>query len=202
MDRRAWISSAAALAASVAAPSANAGLRDTKTLRWCFRAAETGFDPPQVGDVNSAMVLASIFESPLTYDYLARPVKLKPQTAIALPDVSADFTAFTFRIRPGIFFADDPAFKGKARELVAQDYVYAVKRFYDPRINSEHLYIFENARVLGLTALRQRALKTKQPFDYDTEVAGLRALDRYTFQLKLGEPHPRMHYNFANPALT
>ena len=202
MDRRAWISSAAALAASVAAPSANAAPRDTKTLRWCFRAAESGFDPPQVGDVNSAMVLASIFESPLTYDYLARPVKLKPQTAVALPEVSADFTTFTFRIRPGIFFADDPAFKGKRRELVAQDYVYAVKRFYDPRINSEHLYIFENAKVLGLTALRERALKTKQPFDYDTEVAGLRALDRYTFQLKLGEPNPRMHFNFANPALT
>jgi ABC-type transport system substrate-binding protein len=168
----------------------------------CFRVAETGFDPPQVGDINSAMVLAGIFEPPLTYDYVARPVKLRPQTAAAMPEISADFTTFTFRIRPGIFFADDPAFKGRPRELVAQDYVYTVKRFYDPRINSEHLYIFENARLLGMSALRERALKTKTPLDYDREVEGIRALDRYTFQVKLAEPNPRMHFNFANPGLT
>ena len=30
-----------------------------------------------------------------------------------MPEVSADFRTFTFRIQPGIYFADDPAFKGK-----------------------------------------------------------------------------------------
>jgi ABC-type transport system substrate-binding protein len=203
MDRRDWLKSGgAALAAAAGSPFVHAQPRDSRTLRVCFRVAETGFDPPQVGDINSAMVLAGIFEPPLTYDYVARPVKLRPQTAAAMPEISADFTTFTFRIRPGIFFADDPAFKGKPRELVAQDYVYTVKRFYDPRINSEHLYIFENARLLGMSALRERALKTKTPLDYDREVEGIRALDRYTFQVKLAEPNPRMHFNFANPGLT
>ena len=37
-----------------------------------------------------------------------------------------------YSIKPGIYFADDPAFKGKRRELVAQDYVYTLKRFADP----------------------------------------------------------------------
>jgi ABC-type transport system substrate-binding protein len=120
MDRREWLAATAALAA---APAASAvAPRDPRTLRVAFRTAETGFDPPQVSDVNSSMVVASIFEAPLTYDYLARPVKLKPQTAVALPEVSADFRRFTFRIRPGIFFADDPAFGGKPRELTAQDF--------------------------------------------------------------------------------
>ena len=36
-----------------------------------------------------------------------------------MPEVSADFRTWTVRVRPGIFFADDPAFKGKRRELVA-----------------------------------------------------------------------------------
>jgi ABC-type transport system substrate-binding protein len=203
MDRRDWLKSGgAALAAAAGSPFVHAQPRDSRTLRVCFRVAETGFDPPQVGDINSAMVLAGIFEPPLTYDYVARPVKLRPQTAAAMPEISADFTTFTFRIRPGIFFADDPAFKGRPRELVAQDYVYTVKRFYDPRINSEHLYIFENARLLGMSALRERALKAKTPLDYDREVEGIRALDRYTFQVKLAEPNPRMHFNFANPGLT
>jgi len=199
MDRRAWLAATAALAAL---PLPARAARDSRTLHWAFRVAETGFDPPQIADVNSAMVAASIFEAPLTYDYLARPVKLRPQTAEALPEISADFRRFTFRIRPGIFFADDPVFKGKPRELVAQDYVYAIKRFYDPRTNSEHLYRFQNAKLLGLTELRDKAIKAKQPFDYDTEVEGLRAIDRYTLRVVLAEPHPRMHYDFANTTLT
>ncbi|HUG25587.1 ABC transporter substrate-binding protein, partial [Piscinibacter sp.] len=101
-----------------------------------------------------------------------------------------------------IFFADDPAFGGKPRELVAQDYVYSIKRYYDPRLNSEHLYVFQNAKVLGLSEVREQALKTKQPFDYDREVEGLRALDRYTFRVTLAEPHPRLHFEFANPGRT
>jgi ABC-type transport system substrate-binding protein len=200
MDRREWLAATAALAA---APAASAvAPRDPRTLRVAFRTAETGFDPPQVSDVNSSMVVASIFEAPLTYDYLARPVKLKPQTAVALPEVSADFRRFTFRIRPGIFFADDPAFGGKPRELTAQDFVYAIKRFYDPKLNSEYLYVFQNAKVLGLSEVRERALKTRRPFDYDAEVEGLRALDRHTFEVKLGEPGPRLIHEFANPSRT
>ena len=199
MDRREWLAATAALAAW---PLQAGAAREGRTLHWAFRTAETGFDPPQIADVNSSMVAASIFEAPLTYDYLARPVKLRPQTADALPEISADFRRFTFRIRPGIFFADDPAFKGKLRELVAQDYVYTIKRFYDPRINSEHLYRFQTAKLLGLTELRDKALKTKQPFDYDTEVEGLRAIDRYTLRVVLAEPQPRLHHDFGNASLT
>ena len=203
MDRRRWLESAAAIAGAAAWPHAHAAAgAPAKTLRVAFRVAETSFDPPQIGDENSAFVAASIFEAPLTYDYVARPVKLKPLTAAALPEVSADFTTFTFRLKPGIFFADDPAFQGRARELVAEDYVYSVKRFYDPRWNSELLYIFENAKVLGLSELREKALKGGGPFDYDTPVEGIRALDRYTFRLKLGTPDPRMHFNFAMAART
>ena len=48
------------------------------------------------------------------------------ETAAALPEMSADFRELTLRIRPGIFFADDPAFKGRARELTAGDYAYTL----------------------------------------------------------------------------
>jgi ABC-type transport system substrate-binding protein len=160
--------------------------------------AETGFDPAQVSDTYSRIVTAGIFEAPLTYDYLARPFQLKPLTAQALPEISADFTEFTFRIRPGIYFADDPAFQGQRRELTAQDYVYALKRHYDPITKSPNLYLLENAKVLGLSELRQQALAEKKPFPYDVEVEGLRALDRYTFRVKLAEPSPRLHHVVFN----
>ncbi|HSI56911.1 MAG TPA: ABC transporter substrate-binding protein [Ideonella sp.] len=167
-----------------------------------FEIAETGFDPPQVSDHTSVTVNAHIFEAPLCYDYLARPAALRPLTAAALPEVSADFRHFVFTLRPGIFFADDPAFGGKPRELVAADYVYTIKRYYDPRIKTEHLYRFENAGLLGLGELRQRALKDKTPFAYDEEVAGLRALDRYRFELRLDQASPRFAHVFASPGWT
>jgi ABC-type transport system substrate-binding protein len=201
LRRRHWLSSTAAWAAASALPGppaqAASEARKPNALRVAFNVAETGFDPPRIGDTNSLYVAASIFEPPLTYDYLARPVKLKPLTAAALPEVSADFTRFTFRIRPGIFFADDPAFKGRKRELVAQDYVYSVKRFYDPVLNAEAVYQFENAKVLGLSELRDEARRAKTPFDYAREVDGIRALDRYSFEVRLGAPNPRFAFVFA-----
>ena len=203
MQRRHWLQGSAALlaAAPLAQAQAASEPRKPKTLRVAFSAAETGFDPPQIGDINSGTVAASIFESPLTYDHLARPVKLRPQTAAAMPEVSADFTSFTVRIRPGIFFADDPAFRGKRRELVAQDYVYSVKRFYDPKLNAENVYLFENAKLLGLSEQRAAARRDKTPFDYDREVEGIRALDRYTFRVRLGAPNPRFEYLLANTSM-
>jgi ABC-type oligopeptide transport system substrate-binding subunit len=173
-----------------------------KVLRYAFPVAETGFDPAQITDLYSRTVTANIFESPLTYDYLARPARIKPQTAAAMPEISSDFRRFVFRIRPGIHFADDPAFKGQRRELVAADYVYSIKRYYDPQYKSPSLFLFENAKVLGLSELRRRAIADRTPFPYDTEVAGLRTLDRYTFEVVLAQPAPRFHYYFADPNTT
>ncbi len=187
---------AAALPAGAPAQAAR-----PRVLRYAFRIAETGFDPAQVQDLYSATVMANIFDAPLTYDYLARPAQVVPNTAVELPEISADYTTFTFRIRPGIFFADDPAFKGQRRELVAQDYVYAVKRIYDPRNKSPRVYLFETAGVLGLSELRAAALKGAR-FDYDTEVEGLRALDRHTFRVRLSQPGPRFFYFFADNSTT
>ena len=112
----------AAPAAPAAAASAPAAL---KTLRYAFRVAETGFDPAKISDLYSRIITSHLFEAMFFYDHLARPARIKPLTAVALPEVSADFKHFTIRIRPGIFFADDQAFKGqvpgKGRELEAQD---------------------------------------------------------------------------------
>ncbi|MCW5633997.1 MAG: bicyclomycin resistance protein [Rubrivivax sp.] len=172
-----------------------------KVFRYAFNFAETGFDPPRVSDQSSIRVLAHIFEPPLGWDPLARPVKLVPLVAATLPDVADEHRRFTFTIRPGIFFADDPAFEGRPRELVAADFVYTIKRFYDPALRSEWLYQWENAKILGLSELRKRVLDQKKPFPYDEPVAGLRALDRYRFEVRLAEPAPRFLYLFASHTL-
>jgi len=99
---------------------ANAAGAD-KILRITFQAAETGFDPARVSDYYSASVIEAIFDPLLTYDYLARPAKLVPNTTEALPQVSADGRTYTLRLSNGIRFADDAAFKSGNRELTAQE---------------------------------------------------------------------------------
>ncbi len=169
-----------------------------RVLRTSFRVAETGFDPAQISDLYSRTVVAAIMDSPLEFEFLARPYRLRPVTLAAMPEVSADYTSFTFRVRPGIFFADDPAFKGARRELVAEDYVYALKRHYDPRWKSNNVYRLEAAKLLGLSELRREAIAGKQPFDYAREVEGARVLDRYTYRIRLAEPSPRFLLQMAD----
>jgi ABC-type transport system substrate-binding protein len=167
-------------------------------LRYAFPVAETGFDPAQVNDLYSSTVIAHIFDSLYHYDPLARPYLIKPNVAQGMPEVSSDYKTWTIRIQPGIYFADDPAFKGRRRELVAQDFVYSWKRFFDPVNKSPIFSTFNDEGVLGVNELREASLKNKTPFDYDTEAPGVRALDRYTLQFKLGVPRPRFLYRLAN----
>jgi ABC-type transport system substrate-binding protein len=192
---------AASPAALAQAPSGTApatASAEARVLRYAFPVAETGFDPVQLQDLYSRMIAGHIFDAPLTFDYLARPAKIVPNTLKELPEISADFTRFTFRLKPGIFFTDHPAFKGKKRELVAADYVYAFKRIYDPRWKSPLLSTFETAKVLGLSELRKRSLDRKQPFPYDEPVDGIRVIDRYTWEIRLAQPNPRFHLQFTD----
>jgi ABC-type transport system substrate-binding protein len=157
-----------------------------KVLRVAFPTAETGFDPQAVNDLYSNHVNRAIFDTAYTYDYLARPFKLVPNTAVALPQISADGRAWTIRIKPGIYFNDDPAFKGGKRELTAADYVYSWKRVLDPKLRSPHLQIFDDL-FEGADAAITKAKETGK-FDYDAPMEGLLAAERYTIRLKLKRP--------------
>ena len=175
----------------------NAGAQALRVLRYAFPIAETGFDPAQINDTYSRTVTCHIFEALYAYDHLARPPRLVPLTAAGEPEASEDFRTWTFKVRPGIYFADDPAFKGQKRELVAQDFVYAIKRYADPKVKSPLTASVENWKLLGLWDVRKKALETKAPFEYDKPIEGLRTLDRYTVQFKLLDPDPRFQENMA-----
>jgi len=155
----------------------------TKTLRVAFPIAETGFDPQAAGDIYSNYVNRAIFDPLYRYDYLARPYKLVPNTAADMPQIVDDGKTWTIHLRKGIYFADDPVFNGKRRELVAADYVYAIKRILDPRLRSNSLQMVDG-RFVGADALVAKAKQTGH-FDYDAQIEGLQAIDRYTLRFKL-----------------
>ena len=201
IDRRRFTVGGAGLLASAKALAAGELgdlAADANILRVLFESAETGFDPAQVSDLYSNRVNAHIFEALLGYDPLAIPVRVVPSTAEAMPEVSADFTLWTVRLQRGIRFADDPAFGGKPRELVAADYVYSFKRIYDPAFKSPAYTSLAEEGILGLEDIRARALRDKKPFDYDSVADGLRAIDRYTLQFKLAKPRPRFATTLAS----
>ncbi|MEP7327993.1 MAG: ABC transporter substrate-binding protein [Betaproteobacteria bacterium] len=157
-----------------------------KTLRVAFLIAETGFDPQASSDVYSNYVNRVMFDPPFRYDYIARPHKIVPNTAAAMPEVSDGGKTWTIKIKPGTYFADDPAFKGKQRELTAADYLYSWKRTLDPRIHSPQLDIFDG-KIVGMDVLLAKAKETGK-FDYDAPIEGMQLVDKYTLRLKLTHP--------------
>ncbi|WP_447125084.1 ABC transporter substrate-binding protein [Glaciimonas sp. GG7] len=168
-----------------------------KVLRYVFVAPETGFDPALTRDLYSQLVNQSVFETLFTYDYLARPAKLAPLTAEALPEVSADGKTYTIRLKKGIYFAPDPAFNGKKRELTMADYVYSLERLLDPALSSPQAWLLEG-NVVGLDELVVLAKKT-QHFNYDAKVAGFELLDRYTLRIHLKHPDFNLGMKLAHP---
>lgn len=201
MRRRDALAATAVLAgatagAPLAALAQGAGARRRqvaalKTLRVAFPVAETGFDPARIVDLYSRTVTAHIFEAPYEYDHLARPFKVRPLTAAAMPEVSDDYRIWTVPLRAGIFFQDDPAFGGQPRELVAADYVYSFKRAADPANRSPVVGGLLEQKIVGLAALRQAALDSGGAFDYDRPIDGLQAPERHTLRLRFEDPNPR-----------
>ncbi len=166
--------------------AAHAQADPNKVLRVAFIIAESGFDPQASSDVYSNYVNRVLFDAPFRFDYLARPHKVVPNTAASMPEVSKDGTEWTIRIRPGIYFSDDPAFKGRKRELTAADYAFSWKRIMDPKTRSPQLDVFDG-RIVGMDKLVARAKDTGK-FDYDAPLEGLQVVDRYTLKLKATGP--------------
>ena len=179
---------AALLAASLWTASAQAA---DKVLHTYISTSETGLDPAVASDIATLALLENLFDPLLGYDYLARPLKMRGNTSTGLPKIDDKGLSYTFQIRPGIHFSPDPAFKGSKRELTADDYVYSLKRLYDPALKSPWLSLFEG-KIEGDAAL-------KKAFSYDTQIAGLQAVDRYTLRIRLSAPDNNFLFYLATP---
>lgn len=197
MKTVAWLARVAAawLAVGMLAPAAHA--QPLKVLHVAYLIAETNFDPANTSDLYSNNIIEEIFESPLTYGFLARPAKLKPQTLEAMPDVTDGGRTYTLHILKGIYFADDPAFGGKKRELTAADYEFAFKRLMDPKGSSPNLWLIDG-RVAGVSEAVAAARQAGQ-LDYDAKVPGIEVVDRYTLRFHLVKPDYNFLYILAMP---
>ena len=129
-----------------------------------------------------------------SYDHLARPGADRAADRGGMPEVSDDFRTWTFRIKPGIFFADDPAFKGKPRELVAAGlrlFAQALRRPGATRARRGQASRTEG--IVGLRrAARRRRSTAQAPFDYDSaDRRPARARPLHARSSSCAEPRPR-----------
>lgn len=165
----------------------------------------SGFDPARAADVYSALAVGNVYEGLLQYAYLERPYRVEPCLASELPRVSEDGLEYTFPIRKGIYFQDNPCFvrsAGRGRELTADDFVYSIKRVANVQVASTGYWVFRD-RIVGLDEFRTRS--AAGPLQKDEEVEGLKAVDRHTLRIRLKRPFPAllwvltMNYAFAVP---
>ena len=191
----------AALAALVAAltaacsgeraPTTGADGKPLKVYRHSEDGSPTALDPVQAATTYSNLVVVNVYDTLYTYKYFKRPYELKPNLATSLPTVSDDGLTYTFKIKPGVEYTDDEAFPdGKGREVVAEDFVYSIKRHFDPANRSQGSWLWTN-KIVGLDDWG------KNGADYAKPVEGLKALDDHTIQIKLTKPFPQLPYTFA-----
>lgn len=173
----------------------------SNTLHTYSTAKIKGLDPAFADDLYSGKEVTRVYEGLLQYHYLKRPYELIPALAEEMPKISTDGKTYTFKLKKGVLFQDDAAFKatnGKGREVVAEDFIYSLKRIADPKLNSPMWWLFDG-KIAGLNAWREAGSKSGTP-DYAAKVEGLTAIDPYTLEIKLAQRSYQFIYALAMPA--
>jgi ABC-type transport system substrate-binding protein len=184
-------------------------------------------DPVQSYTEDEALFTQQVYEPPLQYHYLKRPYELIPLTAVEVPKPrpieGGKFTVYEVRIRPGIRYQPHPAFvsdnlkleKGKidrlkspydlptgTRELVADDYIYQIKRLGHPRLHSP-IFGLMAQYIVGLDefagALKQADKRGEWLDLRKYPLKGVERVDAHTFRVTLNGSYPQFAYWLAMP---
>lgn len=165
--------------------------QDLSVFRFSENGAPVTMDPVQSATQYANLMTTSIYDQLYEYKYLARPYELKPRLAEAMPKVSEDGLTYTYRIKKGILYADNECFPGgKGREVTANDFIYSMRRLFDPKARSQGAWLWQG-KIKGLDEWKEEGA------DYSKPIEGLRALDDYTIQIILNKPFPQLTYTFA-----
>jgi len=137
--------------------------------------------PLNVSDVFSNRIISQIFEPLLKIDIGS--TKVEPSIAESFT-VSEDARVFTFKIRKGVFFHDDPCFGGKGRELTAEDVKYSLDMACSGIEENEISYLLvdkiQGAKEFNNTSKTLPLAKKG--------VSGIKVIDASTVEIHLAAP--------------
>jgi len=153
--------------------------------------APGSLDPAHASSIYANFLAVNLYDTLYRYRYLARPYEITPNLAAAMPEISEDGLIYTIAIRKGVKFNHDPAFGGgTGREVTAADFVYSIKRHFDPATISRGSWLWQD-RIVGLDAWKENGS------DYGQEVRGLRAIGSHTIRIELKTPFPQLIHTLA-----
>jgi oligopeptide transport system substrate-binding protein len=186
-------------------------------------------DPAQSYASDEATFTRQVYEPPLQYHYLKRPYELMPLTAAEMPKArviekgGAVFSVYDIRIRPGIKYQPHPGFVSEnlnldperikklaspydlpqgTRELVADDYIYQIKRLAHPRLHSP-IFGLMSEYIVGLkeyAATLKAADKAGTWLDLRAHaIEGVERVDAHTYRVTLKGHYPQFVYWLAMP---
>lgn len=165
--------------------------QDLSVFRFSENGAPVTLDPVQSATQYANLMTTTVFDQLYEYKYLARPYAMKPRLAETMPEVSDDGLVYTIPIKKGILYSDDPCFPdGKGREVVVEDFIYAMKRMFDQKNLPQGEWLWQG-KIKGLDAWKAAGS------DYSKSIEGLKALDKYTLQITINEPFPQLTYTLA-----
>jgi oligopeptide transport system substrate-binding protein len=124
-------------------------------------------DPAVAYDWTNWPAVKMVFDGLLDYD---DTTNLLPRLAEKMPDVSADGTVYTFKLRQGVKFQN-------GREFTADDVVYTITRVVDPKTASPGAGFY-----VGIKGAQELIEGTA------TTLEGVKALDKYTVEFTLTQP--------------
>ncbi|HET6565051.1 MAG TPA: ABC transporter substrate-binding protein [Xanthomonadales bacterium] len=163
----------------------------SSVYRHSMDGAPTSLDPIHASSIYANFLAVNLYDTLYRYRYLARPYELTPNLAESLPEVSADGLIYTIRIKPDVYFVDDPAFpEGKGRLLRAEDFIYSMKRHFDPDLRSQGSWMWQG-KIVGLDEWKAAGA------NYAADIPGLKALDDRTVQIQLVTPFPQLPHTLA-----
>jgi oligopeptide transport system substrate-binding protein len=158
----------------------------------------TTLDPSMASDLVAIVEISKVYEGLLEYHYLKRPAELIPNLAESMPEISADGLTYTFKIKQGVYFQDNKCFpNGKAREVVAEDFVYSFMRVADPKLQSP-LFSLVTGKIEGLDEWRKKYTDSDSA-NYSDSIKGIQAIDKYTLRIVLTRPWPQFLHTLTMP---
>ncbi|OGI46341.1 MAG: peptide ABC transporter substrate-binding protein [Candidatus Muproteobacteria bacterium RBG_16_65_34] len=144
------------------------------------------------------------------YEIRIRPgVYYQPHPAFARDDKGdLRYQALTERELGGVYAISDFS-KAGTRELVAADYVYQIKRLAHPKLHSPILSVMQDY-IVGLkdyvATLKRAHAEVAQGREEGVyldltryPLAGVEAVDRYTYRVKINGKYPQILYWMAMP---
>lgn len=150
--------------------------------------------PHNITDAYSYRVASQIYEGLFKFD---------SKTLNTVPCLVDDYkvddlkTIYTFHLKKGVYFHDNPCFDGgKGREMTAEDVKYCFTKLCTPSINNQNFSVLQGI-LKGADAYFNACQGGNTP---EFEVEGIRVIDKYTIRMELNEPSSIFIMNLARPA--